>query len=211
LAGDGARRRAGGEPGGPVALAAEGLGRPGGDVGGPGENLGEQVQQALPFARGERGHDALLQGADAGQQLVGSGAALVGDLDQDAAPVGGVGHAADPAAALEQVQRGGHGGRGDQDPVADLGGGQRGAGPVDDGQRRQDRLGYAERRDEVPVELAQQRLAGADQRGVRLGAGGVAAGVLVLEVGVDPDDAERGRGGAAAPPRPQPAARLRHP
>ena len=40
---------------------------------------------------------------------------------------------------------------------------------------------------------------------------GVAAGVLVGKVGVDPDDAERGRGGAAAPPRPQRASRLRHP
>jgi len=53
-------------------------------------------------------------------QLVGGGAAVGGDLDQHAAPVGGVGDAADPAAALEQVEGGGHGGGGDQDPVADL-------------------------------------------------------------------------------------------
>jgi hypothetical protein len=81
----------------------------------------------------------------------------------------GLGDAADPAAAIQQVQGGGHGGRGDQDPVADLGGGQRGAGAVDDGQRRRDGLGYAEGRGDAPVKLAQQGLTGAVQRRVRLG------------------------------------------
>ena len=130
---------------------------------------------------------------------------------KDAAPVGGVGDAADPAAAFEQVEGGGHGGGGDQDPVADLRGGERGAGPVDDGQRCRGGLRDAEGRGDVPVELAQQGLAGAAQGRVGLGAGGVAAGVLVGEIGVYLDDAKRGRGGAAAPPRPHPPAWFRHP
>src|ERR1035438_840732 len=178
------------EAGGPVALAVEGFGRAGGDLGGPGEDLGEQVQQVGSFVAGEGGQDAALDGADAGEQLVGGGAAVGGDLDEDAAPVGGVGDAADPAAAFEQVEGGGHGGGGDQDPVADLRGGERGACPVDDGQRRRGGLRDAEGRGDVPVELAQQGLAGAAQGRVGLGAGGIAAGVLAGEIGVYLDDAE---------------------
>lgn len=45
---------------------------------------------------------------------------------------------------------------------------------------------------DAPVKLAQQCLAGAAQRCVGLGAGLVGARVLTLEVGVDPDDAQRG-------------------
>ena len=45
---------------------------------------------------------------------------------------------------------------------------------------------------DAPGKLAQQRLAGAAQRCVGLGAGLAGAGVLTLEVGVDPDDAQRG-------------------
>jgi hypothetical protein len=78
------------------------------------------VQQLCPFGGGEGGQDALLDGADAREYLVGGGAAVGGDLDQHAAPVGGVGDAADPAAVLEQVERGGHGRGGDEDTVADL-------------------------------------------------------------------------------------------
>src|SRR5512135_255950 len=98
------------EPGGPDALAGEGFGWFGGDVGGPGQDLGKQVQQVCPFAGGEGGQDAPLDGADAGEQLVGGGAAVGGDLNEDAAPVARVGDAADPAAVFEQVERGGHGG-----------------------------------------------------------------------------------------------------
>src|SRR5271166_1196115 len=108
------------EPGGPDALAVEGFGWSGGDLGCPGQDLGKQVQQLCPFAGGQGGQDAPLDGADPGEQLVGGGAAVGGDLDQDAAPVARVGDAADPAAVFEQVERGRHGGRGDQDPVADL-------------------------------------------------------------------------------------------
>ena len=68
----------GGEPSGAVALAVEGLGWFGGGFGCPGQDLGEQAQQVFPFAAAEGGQDALLDGADAGEQLVGGGAALGG-------------------------------------------------------------------------------------------------------------------------------------
>ena len=61
------------EPGGADALAGEGLGLVGGDFGGAGENLGQQVRA---FLVAEGGQDALLQGAYAGEQLVGGGAAV---------------------------------------------------------------------------------------------------------------------------------------
>jgi hypothetical protein len=63
------------EAGRPVALSTRGFGLPGGDVGCPGKDLGEHVQQLCPFGGGEGGQDALLDGADPGQQLVGGGAA----------------------------------------------------------------------------------------------------------------------------------------
>ena len=91
------------EPGGADALAGEALGLVGGDFGGAGENLGQQVQQMRAFLVAEGGQDALLQGAYAGEQLVGGGAAVRGDLDQGAAPVIGIRDAADPAAVFEQV------------------------------------------------------------------------------------------------------------
>ena len=59
------------EPGGADALAGEALGLVGGDFGGAGENLGQQVQQMRAFLVAEGGQDALLQGAYAGEQLVG--------------------------------------------------------------------------------------------------------------------------------------------
>ena len=68
------------EPGGADAPADEGLGLVGGDFGGAGENLGQQVQQMRAFLVAEGGQDALLQGAYAGEQLVGGGAAGRGDL-----------------------------------------------------------------------------------------------------------------------------------
>ena len=201
------------EPGRADALAVERFGLPGGDLRGTGEDLGQQVQQVCAFVCGQSRQDALLQGADAGKQLVGGGPAVRGDLDQRAAPVTGVGDAADPAAVLEQVKRGGHGGRGDEHPVADLGWSQRSTRPVDNRQGRRGGLRDAEGHPDAPVNLAQQRLAGAAQRGVGLGAGPVGAGVLLLETGVDPDHAERGGGGTAAatPPPPRRVARFRHP
>ena len=78
------------------------LGLVGGDFGGAGENLGQQVQQMRALVA-EGGQDALLQGAYAGEQLVGGSAAVRGDLDQGAAPVIGIRDAADPAAVFEQV------------------------------------------------------------------------------------------------------------
>jgi hypothetical protein len=101
----GGRLAGGVEPGGADALAAQGFGWFGGDFGGPGQDFGEQVEQVCPFVWGEGGQDGLLDGADAGEQLVGGGAAGGGDLDQDAAPVGRVGNPADPAAVFEQVER----------------------------------------------------------------------------------------------------------
>ena len=77
----------------------------GGDFGGPGQNLGEQVKQVCSFVLGEGGQDAPFDGADAGEQLIGGGAAVGCDLDEDAAAVAGVRDAADPAAAFEEVER----------------------------------------------------------------------------------------------------------
>ena len=85
--------------------------------------------------------------------------------------------------------------------VADLRGGERPGGPVDDGQCRRGGLVHVEGQGDAAVKLAQEGFAGAAQGCVCLRAGGVAAGILVLEIGVNPDHAERGRGGAAAPPR----------
>ena len=79
------------EPGGADALAGEGLGLAGGDFGGAGENLGQQVQQMRAFLVAEGGQDALLQGAYAGEQLVGG-----------RAPPGN--RSSPPAAALRQVR-----------------------------------------------------------------------------------------------------------
>lgn len=56
------------EAGGPVALAVEGFGRPGGDFSGPGEDLGQQVQQVGPFVAGKGGQDGALDGTDAREQ-----------------------------------------------------------------------------------------------------------------------------------------------
>jgi hypothetical protein len=53
--------RAAAEPGGADALAGEGLGLAGGDFGGAGENLGQQVQQMRAFLVADGGQDALLQ------------------------------------------------------------------------------------------------------------------------------------------------------
>jgi len=166
-----------------------------------------------PFPGGEGGHDAALQYADTRQQLIGGRAAGRRDLDQDTAPVGRIGDAADPAALFQKVQGGGHGRRRDQHPLADLRGSQGFPGPVDDRQGGRGRLRHVEGQPDAPVKLPEQGLAGAAQRRVRLGAGGIAARVLLLEVGIHLDHAERGRGGAAsaAPPRPQRSARLRHP
>ena len=50
------------EPGVADALAGDGLGLVGGDFGGAGENLGQQVQQMRAFLVAEGGQDALLQG-----------------------------------------------------------------------------------------------------------------------------------------------------
>ena len=108
------------EPGGQDALAVEGFRVFGGDFGGAGEDLAEHVQQACSFVGAQCRQDAPLEAADAGQQLIGGSAAVGGDLDQYAAPVAGVGDALDPAAVLEQVEHGCHGGRRNQDPVADL-------------------------------------------------------------------------------------------
>ena len=69
------------ESGRPDALALEGFGWLGGDFGGPGQDPGEQIKQLCSFVLGEGGHDASLDGADAGEQLIGSGAAVGGDLD----------------------------------------------------------------------------------------------------------------------------------
>ena len=77
-------------PGGADALTVERFGLPGGDLRGTGEDLGQQVQQMCPFGGGQSRQDALLQGADAGKQLVGGGSAVGGDLDQRATPVAGV-------------------------------------------------------------------------------------------------------------------------
>jgi hypothetical protein len=142
----------------------------GGDVGRAGQDLAEQVQQARSLVRAQCGQDAPLEDVDAGQQLVGGRAAVGRDLDQHAAPVIGIGDPADPAAALEEVEHGRHGGRRDENPLADLRGGQRSAGPVDDGQCRRGGLGHAEGQPDAPVELAEQGIAGADQRRVGLGA-----------------------------------------
>jgi hypothetical protein len=54
-----------------------------------------------PFIRREGGHDAALQRADARQKLIGGRAAGRRDLDQDTAPVGRVGNAADPATLFQ--------------------------------------------------------------------------------------------------------------
>jgi (R,R)-butanediol dehydrogenase/meso-butanediol dehydrogenase/diacetyl reductase len=67
--------------------------------------LPRRLQMALAA-----GADAPFDGADAGEQLIGGGAAVGRDLDEDAAAVAGVGGAADPAAAFEEVGRCGHGG-----------------------------------------------------------------------------------------------------
>jgi len=75
------------EPGRADALALEGFGWLGGDFGGPGQDLGEQVKQEHSFVLGEGGHDAPLDGADAREQPIGGGAAFGRDLDQDAAAV----------------------------------------------------------------------------------------------------------------------------
>jgi hypothetical protein len=149
------------EPGGADAVAVERFGLPGGHLRGAGEDPGQQVQQMCAFARGESRQDALLQGADAGKQLVSGGLAVGSDLDQRAAPVIGVGDPADPAAVLKQIKCRCHGGRGDEDLVADLGWSQRYACPVDDGQGRRGCLRDAEGQPDAPVKLAQQRLAGA--------------------------------------------------
>ena len=47
-----------------------------------GQDLGKQVQQLCPFAGGQGGQDAPLDGADPGGQLAGGGAAVGGDLDR---------------------------------------------------------------------------------------------------------------------------------
>jgi hypothetical protein len=178
------------EPGGPDALAGEGFRLFGGDFGCPGKDFGEHVQQVCPFVGGEGGQDAPLDGADAGEQLINDSAAVGGDLDQHAAPVAGVGDAADPAAVFKKVEGRRHGGRRDENPVADLRGGQRLACSVDDGQCRRGGLGHAGGQPDAPVELAEQGLAGAAQGRVCLGAGRIAVGILVGEIGVDLDHAE---------------------
>jgi hypothetical protein len=105
---------------GPDPLAAEGFGLFGGDAGCPGEDFGKQVQQACSLVLAEGSQDVPLDVADTGEQLIGGGAAVGCDLDQDAAPVAGVGDTADPAAVFEEVQCCRHGCRGDENPVADL-------------------------------------------------------------------------------------------
>ena len=82
----------------------------GGDFGGPGQDLGEQVKQVCSFVLGEGGQDAPFNSADAGEQLIGDCAAVGCDLDEDTPAVAGVGGAADPAAAFKEVERCGHGG-----------------------------------------------------------------------------------------------------
>jgi hypothetical protein len=67
------------EPGLADTLAGDGLGLAGGDFGGAGENLGQQVQQMRAFVAAEGGQDALLQVRSlVGQRIVG-----------EFAPVGG--------------------------------------------------------------------------------------------------------------------------
>jgi hypothetical protein len=89
-------------PGGPNARTAERFRLlVGGHVGGAGQHLGQHVQQLRPFPGREGGHDAALQRADARQQPIGGRAAGRRDLDQDTAPVGRVGDAADPAALFQ--------------------------------------------------------------------------------------------------------------
>jgi hypothetical protein len=122
-----------------------------------------------------------------GEQLIGDGAAIWGGLDQDAASVTGVGGAADPAAVFEKVERCGHGGRCDEEPFADLRGGQRRPGPVDDGQGRGGSLGHVKGQGDAPVKLAQEGLASTAQAGVCLRAGDVAVGILRGEIGIDLD------------------------
>ena len=75
------------EPDRPDALALEGFGLLAGDFGGPGQDLGEQVKQECSLVLGESGQDAPFDGADAGEQLIGNGAAVGCDLDEDAAAV----------------------------------------------------------------------------------------------------------------------------
>jgi len=57
------------EAGRPVALSTRGFGLPGGDVGCPGEDLGEHVQQLCPFGGGEGGQDGLHGAANIGLDL----------------------------------------------------------------------------------------------------------------------------------------------
>jgi hypothetical protein len=74
----------------PDALAPEAFGLLGGDFGGLGQDLGEHAEKECSFIQGESRHDAPLDDADAGEELIGGGAAVGCDLDEDAATVAGV-------------------------------------------------------------------------------------------------------------------------
>ena len=101
-----------------------------------------------------------------------------------------------PAATFEQVQGGGHGGRRDQDSFADLGGGERPSGAVEDRQHRAGVHGHVEMGGHETSEFLHARLAGSSEGGVCLGASGVPVGVLGIEVRLDLDHAACGGGRA---------------
>jgi hypothetical protein len=108
----------------PVASTLKGNGRFSGHVRGPLDDLREEVEQLLSFGEGQPAECRNLDLPDPGEDLVRRGRACWGDLHEEASPVVGIRLADDPPAALEQIEGGRHGGRGNQNPIADLRGGE---------------------------------------------------------------------------------------